>query len=66
MPRGRAHVVYQARSVGVGVSEVGAVLSFMTADDEEVTVTMNRLLLAFFYTHLTHAIAPIGCSIEQP
>ena len=66
MPQSRAHKTYKARSVSAAVSAVEAAISFVTPDDEEVAVTMDRQTLALLQHHIAHAIAPVSISSKQP
>jgi hypothetical protein len=66
MPEWRARKAYEAWSVSTVVSHVGAAITFMTRDDEEVTVSMDRQTLALLHHHLANALAPVGASSEQP
>ena len=66
MPVSRTHRTYEARGVSAAVSGVGVAISFVTRDDEEVTVMMNRQILALLQHHIAHALTPAGASSEQP
>ena len=66
MPPPRFDKTYELRSASATVSHDGATISFLTRDDEDLIVRMDRQTLALLQHRIAHALAPVGDSSEQP
>lgn len=62
----RLRKTYEALSVSATVSHGGAIISFLTRDDEDVVVAIDLQTLAALQRQIARGLAPVGDSSAQP